>query len=42
LKNKKNINLEGDTIMSTYGFSNFNDVSIIPAKALKEIQELIK
>lgn len=29
-------------IMKKYGFSNFNDASIIPDEALKEIQELIK
>lgn len=29
-------------IMSTYGFNNFNDVTVIPTKALKEIKELIK
>lgn len=30
------------SIMKTYEFSNFNDVSIISTKALKEIQSLIK
>jgi hypothetical protein len=30
------------SIMKTYDFSNFNDVSIISTKALKEIQSLIK
>jgi hypothetical protein len=30
------------SIMSTYSFSNFNDVTVIPTKALNEIKELIK
>lgn len=29
-------------IMATYGFNNFNDVTVIQTKALKEIEELIK